>query len=155
MRRAIAARAVAAAGCAALLALPTFAQSNVVQKVSYGEVLDVREVLVTDKPTGTGARVGSTVGSVSGYALAKRGNRWLGALAGGAIGGAAGHGIEKASKKRKGVELLIKTEAGEEIAIQIPDRKGKFAKGDRVRLQSAEGRTEVVKAEKEKPADSD
>jgi outer membrane lipoprotein SlyB len=123
-------------------------QGNVAQSVRYGEVISLRKVKYRDPSTGTGSRVGATAGAVAGYALASRGDRWLGGLLGGVIGGAAGGAVERAGKKKKGWELIIKIDGGEEIAINVPGKKKQYEEGDRVRLMTGPGgKTEVVKAE--------
>jgi len=124
-------------------------QGNVAQNVRYGEVISLRKVKYSDPSTGTGSRVGATAGAVAGYALSGR-DRWLGGLLGGVIGGAAGGAIEKAGKKKKGWELIIKIDGGEEIAVNVPGKKKQYDKGDRVRLMTGPGgKTEVVKVEDE------
>lgn len=126
------------------------AQGNVAQSVRYGEVISLRKVKYKDPSTGTGSRVGATAGAIAGIAIADRGDRWVGGLLGGLIGGAAGGAMESASKKKKGWELIIKIEGGEEIAINVPGKKKRYDKGDRVRLQTGPGgKTEVVKVEDE------
>jgi outer membrane lipoprotein SlyB len=128
--------------------IPLFAQAGVAQRISYGEVLSVREIRVEERSTGVGAAVGSTAGSVAGWALARGGGGWLGGLVGGLAGGLAGHAIEKAAKKKKGLELHIKLEGAGEIAVQVPNRKTKYKKGDKVRLTtSPSGQTQVTRLE--------
>jgi outer membrane lipoprotein SlyB len=139
-----------------LTSRPTFAQDkvvgqgNVAQNVRYGEVVSLRKVKYRDPTTGTGARVGATAGAVAGYALAGRGDRWVGGLLGGLVGGAAGGAIERAGKKKKGWELIIKIDGGEEIAINVPGKQKQYEQGNRVRLMTGPGgKTEVVKIEDE------
>ena len=86
------------------------AQSQTMQRILYGEILSAERITIRDRPTGRGAQSGSTIGAVAGYALADRGDRWLGALVGGVLGGAAGNAAEKAKKKKPGW-LKIKTSA--------------------------------------------
>lgn len=125
-------------------------QGNIAQNVRYGEVISLRKVKYQDPSTGTGSRVGATAGAVAGYALAGRRDRWMGGLLGGVIGGAAGGAIERAGKKKKGWELIIKIKGGEEIAINVPGKKKQYEEGDRVRLMTGPGgKTEVVKVEDE------
>jgi outer membrane lipoprotein SlyB len=114
-------------------------QSNVAQSIRYGTVVSVERTVVMDKPTGTGATVGATAGAVAGYALAESGNRWLGGLLGGVLGGAAGRAVERSSRKRKGWQLIVKIDEGEEIGVQIPGKKQKHHPGDRVRLMTGPG----------------
>jgi len=120
-------------------ASPTQAQAQVAQQIRYGTVVSVTAAVVQIQGTGTGATVGSTAGAVAGYALVGGRDRWLGGLIGGVLGGAAGKSIEKASKKKKGWELIIKIDGGQEIGIQLPGKKQEYHEGDRVRLMSGPG----------------
>lgn len=121
-------------------------QSQVMQSIQYGTVVSVADAVVREESTGVGAVVGSTAGAVAGAAIARGSGSWLGGLMGGVLGGVAGHAIEKAAQKKKGVELIINLEKGEEVGIQIPNKQaGLYRKGDRVRLMSAPGgRTTVT-----------
>jgi len=121
------------------LTSPAAAQANVAQTIRYGEVIAVDETVVKLKPTGTGATVGATAGAVAGYALADRGDRWLGGLLGGVLGGAAGKAAEGASRKKKGWSVIVKVDDGGEIAVDIPGKKQKYHPGDRVRIMSGPG----------------
>ena len=125
------------------------AQSQTMQRILYGEILSAERITIRDRPTGRGAQSGSTIGAVAGYALADRGDRWLGALVGGVLGGAAGNAAEKAKKKKPGWDLIILLDNGEEVGIQVPMNKknrGIFTPGDRVRMTSGpNGETRVNK----------
>ena len=123
---------------------PVLAQAGVAKSIRYGTVVSVEEAVVVVKSGGSG-QVGATVGAVAGYALSDGRDRWLGSLLGGVAGGAAGKAASK--KKKKGWELIIKIEGGEEIAIEVPGKQKQFSEGDRVRLTTGPGgATEVTKA---------
>ena len=133
-----------------LLALPgppARAQSASIESILYGEIVSAEQTIVVDKATGTGARAGSTVGAVAGYALADNGDRWIGSLLGGVVGGGVGHAAEKKARKKKGWTLVILLDGGEEIGIELPNRKERFETGDRVRLMRGSARTQVTKVE--------
>jgi outer membrane lipoprotein SlyB len=126
------------------------AQSGTLQRILYGEVISAEQGIVVDQPTGRGAQTGATVGAVAGYALADRGDRWIGSLLGGALGGAAGHAAEKSAKKKPGWELIIRLDSGEEIGVQVPVKKKDrnkvlYRPGDRVRMMTGpNGKTQVT-----------
>jgi outer membrane lipoprotein SlyB len=122
------------------------AQAGVVQRIQYGEVVSAEQMIVREQMRGGGARTGGTIGAIAGAALADRGDRWLGGLLGGAVGGAIGNSVEKKARKKKGWELIILLDNGEEIAIQVADNRTQFRPGDRVRMQSGGGRTRVTLA---------
>lgn len=124
---------------------PVQAQASTVQKIRYGQIIAVTQAMVKTQSDGTGAAVGATAGAVAGYALVDGRDRWLGGLLGGVLGGAAGKGIEKASRKKKGWELIVKLDNGEEIGIDVPGKKLVYKEGDRVRLMTgAGGQTKVT-----------
>ena len=122
---------------------PAAAQSGAMQRILYGEVLSAEPVVIQDRPSGRGAATGSTVGAIAGAAIAKRGDGLLGALVGGAIGGAVGRAADRAGSSKRGTELIIRLDSGEEFAIQVPGEQ-QYVSGDRVRLViSPSGATEV------------
>jgi outer membrane lipoprotein SlyB len=134
----------------AIASAPTAdAQSQTMQRILYGEIVSAERITIQDRPTGRGAQSGSTIGAVAGYALADRGDRWLGSLIGGVLGGAAGNAAEKAKKKKPGWDLIIRLDNGEEVGIQVPMNKknrGIYTSGDRVRMTSGpNGETRVNK----------
>ena len=118
---------------------PAQAQASTVHKIRYGKIIAVTKAMVKTQSDGTGATVGATAGAVAGYALVGGRDRWLGGLLGGVLGGAAGKGIEKAARKKKGWELIIQLDNGEEIGIDVPGKKLVYKEGDRVRLMTGGG----------------
>ena len=133
---------------AAFNAAPAAAQSGVARSIRYGEIVSAEQVVVREQTTGAGASVGSTVGAVAGYALADRGDRWVGGLLGSVVGAVAGSAVERSSKKKKGWELIIRLDGGEEFAIQVVGRRERYRPGDRVRVTTGGGRTDVSKLER-------
>ena len=141
-------RSIALAAC--LIAVMTgtaVAQSSVVQKIRYGEVVSVEATVVEVKTAGSGGQVGATIGAVAGYALTDGRDRWLGGLLGGVLGGAAGKAADRRARKKKGWQLIIRMEeTGEEIGVQLPGKKQEHNPGDRVRLLTGPaGETQVKK----------
>ena len=118
------------------------AQSNRMQRISYGEVVSMQSVTVQNRPSGRGGRTGGTVGAIAGAALADRGDGLLGALIGGAIGSAIGRGSDRRKSVIKGKELIIRLESGEEVLIETTDGV-KYFKGDSVQLISGSNGTRV------------
>jgi outer membrane lipoprotein SlyB len=133
---------VLAVGATLVASPPAAAQSRTVQRILYGEVVSAERVVIEDRATGRGAQTGATVGAIAGYALADRGDRWLGSLLGGALGGAAGHAAERSAKKKPGWELIIRLDSGEEIGIEVPAQKKdktQYNPGDKVRMMTGPG----------------
>ena len=147
-RRVGAPRTAASLVCAVTLGVglvgadPVAAQSNVMQRIQYGEVVAAQSVVIQDRPSGRGAAAGSTVGAIAGAAIARRGDGLLGALIGGAIGGAVGRAADRAGSTKRGTELIIRLDSGDEVAIQVPGEQ-QYVSGDRVRLTSGPRGTQV------------
>jgi outer membrane lipoprotein SlyB len=155
MSRLVGARLTAASlVCAVTLGIglvgaePVAAQSNLMQRIQYGEVVSAQAVVIQDRPSGRGAAAGSTVGAIAGAAIARRGDGLLGALIGGAIGGAVGRAADRAGSAKRGTELIIRLDSGDEVAIQLPGEQ-QYVQGDRVRLTSGPRGTQVQRVRQE------
>jgi outer membrane lipoprotein SlyB len=114
------------------------------QTVQFGMVEYVRPVVIEGTKTGIGAgrvRVvggigGSTVGGGRGQAVATV----LGAVAGGVAGGMA----EEAATKKQGVEITVRLDSGQIVAIVQQASATTFNVGDRVRVLTLNGETRVA-----------
>ena len=119
-------------------------QARTEQSVRMGTIEAVREVQIEGTKSGLGAVAGgvtggiaaSTIGHGTGSAVAAA----VGAIAGGLAGAAAEDGITRNS----GVELTVKLDSGQMIAVvQGVDTNTTFQPGDRVRVLSGQGVTRV------------
>jgi len=122
------------------------------QTVRYGIVTMKEPTTIRVQSSGGGTHAGSTIGAVAGYALADRGDRWLGSLIGGALGAAAGRSADKRASKKKGWQLLVRLEkTDEEIGIEVirpkKEKPGdRFEVDDRIRIFiESNGQTKVKK----------
>jgi outer membrane lipoprotein SlyB len=115
------------------------------QSVRLGTVEGVRDVLIDGRDTGTGTLAGAAVGGIAGSTLG-RGNKAsaAGAVAGAVVGGIVGNTIEKGTSDRKGVEVTIRLEGGQVIAV-TQEKDEEFRVGDRVRILSGQGTTRVTR----------
>ncbi len=121
----------------------TRAQVRGEQSVRLGVVESVRDVVIDARDTGTGTLAGAALGGVAGSTLG-RGDKAsaAGAIAGAVVGGIIGSAVEKNNNDRKGVEVTIRLEGGNLIAI-TQEKDEEFRVGDRVRVLSS-GRTSRV-----------
>ena len=121
----------------------TRAQVRGEQTVRLGIVESVRDVVIDARDTGTGTLAGAAIGGVAGSTLG-RGDKAsaAGAIAGAVVGGLIGNSVEKTSNDRKGVEVTIRLEGGNLIAI-TQEKDEEFRVGDKVRVLSS-GRTSRV-----------
>lgn len=111
-------------------------QAKTVQAVSYGTVVGVRPVTIQaddSSPLGTisGAVLGGVVGNAFGGGRGRNITTAVGAIA----GGLAGDKIGQEASKVNGVQLDIKTDSGQTIAVvQKQDANVIFSPGQRVRM---------------------
>jgi len=134
------------AGCASSRSgnVYTRDQARTAQTVELGEVVSVREVLIEGTKTPIGAVAGGVLGGVLGSMVGGGKGQTLGTVVG-AIGGAgAGAVAEEGVTRQKGLEITVKLDRGEALAIvQAADEA--FAVGDRVRvLRGSDGTTRVT-----------
>lgn len=113
----------------------TASQAKQVQSVSYGTVMAARAVKVQGESDGflgtvggavLGGFLGNTIGDGSGQALAT--------AAGAVLGAAAGKGIGNQLSEYNAVELEIKQDNGNIIAVVQTVKNSQFVVGQRVRL---------------------
>jgi outer membrane lipoprotein SlyB len=113
------------------------------QTVRFGSVESVRDVVIDARDTGTGTLAGAAIGGVAGSTVGggSRANA-VGAIAGAVVGGIIGNAVEKSGNDRKGVEVTIRLENGNVIAV-TQEKDEDFRVGDRVRILSGQGATRV------------
>ena len=113
------------------------------QAVRFGSVESVRDVVIDARDTGTGTLAGAAIGGVAGSTVGggSRANA-VGAIAGAVVGGIIGNAVEKNSNDRKGVEVTVRLENGNVIAV-TQEKDEDLRVGDRVRILSGQGTTRV------------
>ena len=105
------------------------------QTVRMGYVESVREVKLEGTRTGLGAGTGAVAGGVAGSAIGHGRGSALGAIAGAVVGGVAGQAVEQHTTARPGVEVTVKLDNGQMVAI-MQEADETFRPGDRVRILS-------------------
>ena len=111
--------------------------------VRMGVVDSVRAVTIdgTKSPVGGGA--GAIVGGIAGSTVGQGRGSSVGAVLGAVAGGVAGAAIENSATKQNGIEITIKLENGNYVAItQAADEV--FKPGERVRILSGSSSTRVT-----------
>lgn len=134
------------AGCAQIgLGGGNYARGQVrgEQSVRLGSVESVRDVVIDARDSGVGTLAGAALGGVAGGTLGK-GNtaNTAGSIAGAIIGGVVGSSIEKSANDRKGIEVTVRLEGGQLIAV-TQEKDEEFRVGDKVRILSGGGATRV------------
>ena len=114
------------------------------QSVRFGTIESMREVNLEGTRSGVGAAVGGVVGGVAGSTIGQGNGSVVGAVVGAVVGGVAGAVTEQAVTKQKGLELTIKLDNGNYVAVtQAADEV--FADGDRVKILGSGGTTRVTR----------
>lgn len=105
------------------------------QTVRMGYVESVREVKLEGTRSGIGAGAGAVGGGIAGSAIGHGRGSALGAVAGAVVGGIAGQAAEQGFTSKRGVEVTVKVDSGQMVAI-MQEADETFRPGDRVRILS-------------------
>lgn len=105
------------------------------QTVRMGYVESVREVKLEGTRSGVGPAAGAVAGGVAGSSIGHGRGSALGAIAGAVIGGVAGQAAEQGLTAKQGVEVTVKLDNGQMVAI-MQEADETFRPGDRVRILS-------------------
>lgn len=113
------------------------------QSIRLGVVESVRKVSIEGTKSGVGAVAGAAVGGLGGSNVGGGKGSTVGAVVGAVLGGVAGNAIENATTRQDGLEITVRLENGQLIAItQAADEV--FRPGERVRIVSGSGVTRVT-----------
>lgn len=129
------------AGCQSSLSGDAYSRDQARREMSVrlGTVESVREVTIEGTKSNIGTATGAAVGGLAGG----RGST-AGAIAGAVVGGVAGALIEEGATRRSGLEITIRLDTGNVVAI-VQEGDEKFTPGQRVRLVGASGNTRVTR----------
>jgi outer membrane lipoprotein SlyB len=105
------------------------------QTVRLGHVESVREVKLEGTRSGIGPGAGAVAGGVAGSTIGHGRGSALGAIAGAVVGGIAGQAAEQGITAKRGVEVTVKLDSGQMVAI-MQEADETFRPGDRVRILS-------------------
>ena len=117
-------------------------EARTVQTVKKGVVESVRQVKLegTKSPVGTGA--GAVVGGIAGNSMGGGRGRAITTVIGALAGGLAGSAAEEGFTRKDGVEITVKLESGNMIAV-VQEADEEFNPGDQVRILESNGITRV------------
>ena len=117
-------------------------EARTVQTVKMGVIESVRQVKLegTKSPVGTGA--GAVVGGVAGNSIGGGRGRAITTVLGAVVGGLAGSAAEEGFTRKDGVEITVKLDSGNMIAV-VQEADEQFDPGERVRVLEANGVTRV------------
>ena len=110
--------------------------------VRMGVVESVRTVTIEGTQSGVGVAAGGVLGGIAGSNLGHGSGATAGAVLGAVLGGLAGQAIEEQTSKKEGLEITIKLDSGQIIAV-TQEADEAFRPGERVRILSGDGVTRV------------
>ena len=111
--------------------------------VRTGIVESVREVTMEGTKSGAGTFAGAAVGGVAGSHVGGGKGQIVGAIVGAVIGGMAGSAIEESATKKNALEITVRLDGGQLIAV-VQEAGEYFYPGDRVRILSGSGSSRVT-----------
>jgi outer membrane lipoprotein SlyB len=110
--------------------------------VRMGVIESVRTVMIEGTQSGVGAAAGAVVGGVAGSDIGHGKGSTVGSVLGAVLGGVAGQAIEERTTKKDGLEITVKLDSGQIIAV-TQEADEVFRAGERVRVLSGSGATRV------------
>lgn len=131
-------------GCASSMSGSAYSrdQTRGEMSVRMGVVDSVRQVQIEGTKSAVGGLGGAALGGYAGSEMGKGKGSTVGAIAGAIAGGLAGGAIEEGVTRQPGLEITVRLENGQYIAVtQAADEA--FRPGDRVRVLSGRGATRV------------
>lgn len=137
---------LALCGCMSTLSGDSYSRDEArrVQTVEYGQIVALRPVVLEGTKTPIGTLAGAAIGGIAGSAVGQGKGSDIAAVVGAVAGGIAGSSVEEAATRSQGVEITVKTQRGDTIAIvQQTSAQDDFKVGDTVRLLSSGGTTRV------------
>jgi outer membrane lipoprotein SlyB len=121
-----------------------YGQGMRAQTVEMGVIESVRYVQLAAPNTGVGTVGGAAIGGIAGSTIGGSGAaNAAGAIAGAIIGGVVGNAVENNANQRNGIEVTVRLDSGQVIAVPQENAGENFRPGDRVRVLS-DGRTTRV-----------
>ncbi len=139
-----AAATVALTGCAGSESGSTYSRSQTRGEmlVRMGVIESVRTVTIEGTRSGVGVVAGGVVGGIAGSNVGQGRGSTVGSVLGAVLGGVAGQAIEEKTSKKDGLEITIKLDTGQIIAV-TQEADEAFRAGERVRVLSGGGATRV------------
>jgi outer membrane lipoprotein SlyB len=143
---ALAASIALLAGCAGSQSGSSYSreQTRGEMNVRLGVVESVRQGAIEGSKTPGGPLAGGVIGGIAGSNLGSGRGSTVGAVLGAVAGGVAGQAIESGVTKKTGLEITVKLDNGQLIAV-TQEADEQFYPGDRVRVLSGQGATRVTR----------
>ncbi|MFP8968374.1 glycine zipper 2TM domain-containing protein [Pokkaliibacter sp. CJK22405] len=127
-------------GCASTLTGDTYSRGEArqMQNVQYGTITNIRMVKIEGNQSAIGALPGAVVGGIAGSTIGGGTGRGIATVLGAVAGGVAGSAIEKNVTTAQGINMTIRLDNGQSVAIvQEVDANSPVNVGDRVQVLTA------------------
>ena len=115
------------------------------QTVRMATVESVREVLMEGTKSGVGTVAGAAVGGIAGSTLGGGKGAVVAAVIGAVAGGIAGTAIEEGTTRKMALEITVRQDNGQIIAIVQEGDPREFRAGDRIRIISSHGESRITR----------
>jgi outer membrane lipoprotein SlyB len=138
---------VVLAGCASTQSGEVYSrdQARREQTVRLATVESVREVKMEGTKSPVGTIAGAAVGGIAGSTFGGGKGSAVAAVIGAVAGGLAGAAIEEGVTRRMALEITVKADNGQVIAIVQEGDPLEFRPGDRVRIVSNHGESRITR----------
>jgi outer membrane lipoprotein SlyB len=113
------------------------------QSVRTGVVESVREVRIEGTRSGVGATAGAVIGGIAGSGVGHGRGAQVGSVVGAVAGGVAGQAGEQLATGKTGVEITVRLDSGQLIAV-VQEADVAFRPGERVRVLRGGSTTRVT-----------
>ena len=139
--------AIGLGGCASGLGGGTYERGEArrTMVVQYGTVEAVRAVKLEGTKTPVGPLAGAAVGGIAGSGVGGGRGQAVATVIGAVAGGLAGAAVEEGATRQQGVEVTVRLDNGQVLAVVQEDSGEGFRPGDRVRLVRDAGTTRVAR----------
>lgn len=111
--------------------------------VRMGVVESIKVVTLEGSKSGVGTAAGAVVGGVAGSSAGKGKGNIVGAVLGAVAGGIAGNAIEGGTTTKDALEIIVKMDNGQLLAIVQEGSPNEFRPGDRVKVIGGRGDSRV------------
>lgn len=140
----LAAATLVLSGCAGSQSGSAYSRSQTrgEMQVRMGVIESVRTVTIEGTQSGVGVVAGGVVGGIAGSNVGQGKGSTVGSVLGAVLGGVAGQAIEEKASKKDGLEITVKLDSGQLIAV-TQEADETFRAGERVRVLSGSGVTRV------------
>ena len=148
--RAVAAAALAVlvlGGCAQGLGGGTYSRTEArrAMTVQFGTIESVRGVQLEGTKTPIGSVAGAAVGGIAGSTIGGGRGQAVATVIGAVAGGLAGSAVEERATRTPGVEVTVRLDNGQFLAVVQADEGEGFRPGERVRILRDGGTTRVTR----------